>query len=684
MLKMERHNRGGMTGLLTSLRHFFSGRHNAVLEDALNSFDMALIFFNLDGTLRTANCRACELIPQLCGGEGNSSWKCCRYDGRPVTHHMSSCLPSQIRTFQDFISYVYDNSIDEKDQSGLFIETKSGGAAFREIIALPDGLFYLVRAIPQGSKGTIVELSDISDLKARADHLYKIGQENRILNEAIQTSLKGIFIAENRTEAQQLLFCNLAMNDLLGFDCQDFIGKNLDEFLFQVFPDDCGKLDDVLYKAASKGHVWGMRLDADGNLVWLELTLLRSGQDDNLLVGFLSDETQTKMQENRLLQTQKLEAIGQLAGGVAHDFNNILAIMEGYARMSESAWKRGEDISPHLNKIYQAVQRGSGLTRQLLLFGKHRVGEGRTIDLGSQVRETQTLLSPLMGAQIRLDILSDGGPHYIKATPDSISQIVMNLSINARDAMPKGGKLTIEVQESVRDYGRKGSMLLVSDTGIGISPEIISKIFDPFFTTKEQGKGSGLGLSMVYGLVQQLKGELNVESGIGEGSTFSIWFPESDNIPESAQSANNASGFSEGDALAGKTVVLAEDEPDLLEIMKTTLEGFGMNVLKAANGNEALEVQDEYEGKIDFLLTDMVMPELGGLQLAELFHEVRPDTHVVFMSGYPVRGEIADIELPDDAVFLAKPVKHENLKKIMQQVALRQKVQSVSGVVWEV
>ncbi len=669
-----------MPAWLKAVGQYFTHQEEPLLEDALNSLEMALIYFNTDGTLRTANCRACLLIPELGSSEIRRKNRCSNCP------ELFQSIPRerQIKTFEEFIAYIFDNSLEAQEQGGLFLgNDRPASTIFREIIRLDDGSFYLVRAVPQKEKGIIVDLTDISVIKSRSDHLLKLDQENKILTEAIQTSRKGIFIADNKSPDQKLIFANQAMGTLLRLDCNKYLGRSLLELLEDGFPNELEQLLDNI-KNNNKSPVWSSRHNVDGELVWLELFLFRSGQEGNLLIGFIADQTQSKLQEQRLHQTQKLEAIGHLAGGIAHDFNNILAIIEGYARIAESTWKRNEDISMHLQKIYQAVQRGSGLTKQLLTFGKHRVGEDQTIDLCAQIREVQTLLEPLLGIKVNLHVITEKGEHYIKATPDIVSQIVMNLSINARDAMPDGGTITIEVSFLHRDDRGNGILLRIADTGTGMTKEVMERMFDPFFTTKEQGKGTGLGLSMVYGLVQQMKGEMFVDSELGNGTIFSLWFPEAvaPSAEEIARFERKVSKQNDGD-LKGKTVVLAEDEPDLLEIMKETLEGLGMVVLKAANGNEALEVQDGYDGEIDFLLTDMVMPKLDGLKLAELFHEVRPETHVVFMSGYPVRGEISNIDLPEDAVFLAKPIMQENLKKVMEQVAQGKHVQAASGVVWE-
>ncbi|MDY0030271.1 MAG: ATP-binding protein [Pseudobdellovibrionaceae bacterium] len=662
------------------LKSFIKGilpRRQDILEEALNSLELALIYFDRNGDLLTANCRACELIPQLAGKKEDRTQECrdCKIIG--MCQRQSQ---EKIKNYRELVSYIFDNSLDAQEQAGLLLEsTNPRMAVFHEIISPKDGAFYIVRVIPQSSKGIIVELTDISTIKYRSDHLFKLNRENRILTEAIQTSRKGIFILENDTEEKRLIFANQAVANLLDIKIDDYIGGSGEVFMRRAFDAEWNNLQQVINGKIHKCSVWH-HIPKENEDKWLELYFYKSGQEGNLLIGFLANQTQAKLQEDRLRQTQKLEAIGQLAGGVAHDFNNILAIIEGYGCMAQTAARRGESIESHLTKILQATQRGSGLTRQLLTFGKHRVGETRTINLSDHIQEIKTLLMPLLGVNVSLEIKCDQNSHFIRATTDIISQIVMNLSINARDAMPDGGSITISLETLNREDRGNGSLLRISDTGTGMSRDIMERMFDPFFTTKEQGKGTGLGLSMVYGLVQQINADMNVDSEIGKGTSFSIWFPESDAAPEINSKENREDATAQ---LLGKTVIVAEDEPELLELMQATLEGFGMKVMKAANGNEALELQDEYDGEIDFLLTDMVMPQLGGLELAELFKEVRPDTHIVFMSGYPVRGEISEIDLPDDVVFLAKPIMQENLKKIMEQTALGNPIQAAAGVVWE-
>lgn len=631
-----------------------------ILGHGPESLDLSLVFFNQHGDLVAVNERARHILPQL----------------KPKNAKSQACIET-IDSLKSFITFVFDHSIDPHMQTHLFWEKEGRYTTiFREIIQLQNNQFYIIRAIPQKNGSTLVDMTDITDIKQNADHLFYLGQHNKILAEAIQTSRDGIFIADNTQAVRKILFVNQSLSLLLNRDCEELIGHSSSIIFSQEFPKEFDEIQDIL-KSKSNGTIWSFRDRKSSGKIWLEMHLITCGVNGNLLIGFLADRTQERQQQDRLRQTQRLEAIGQLVGGIAHDFNNILAIIEGYAHMAQSSIKRGEDITPKLEKILQATQRGSGLTRQLLTFGKHRIAEHKTIDICSVVRDVEGLLHPLLGVSIKLIMDVDKGPIYIKATSDIITQIVMNLCINARDAMKDdGGEIHLTVIRSKNRDDAEGCYLMIADAGCGMSREVMDKIFDPFFTTKEQGKGTGLGLSMVYGLVQQLKGEIMVDSTPKLGTCFSIWIPQSQDQPE--KSDHFISGLDQGEILRGKTVVVAEDEPDLLEIIQNMLEEFGMHVLTAHNGNEALEVQDNYDGEIDFLLTDMVMPELDGLRLAELFHEIRPHAHVVFMSGYPVRGEISTIDLPEDAVFMAKPIIKENLKTIMENIYRGQSTQAQS------
>jgi two-component system, cell cycle sensor histidine kinase and response regulator CckA len=268
-------------------------------------------------------------------------------------------------------------------------------------------------------------------------------------------------------------------------------------------------------------------------------------------------------------------------------------------------------------------------------------------------------LLPLMNASIQVLIHAEKNI-CVEIAPDNIAQILMNLCINARDAMPTGGNIIIEVKQE-----KTQAVIRVVDTGMGIPEEIQNKIFDPFFTTKDPGKGTGLGLSLVYGLVKGMNGEIHVESKRGIGTIFSISLPTTNKEPDVYSFVENEDGTIQ---LQGITALIAEDEPELLNLISGMLEEMGAKVLRAQNGNEALLLQEDYEGDIDFLLTDVVMPELNGVKLAELFIACRPESKVMFMSGYPAHGPMAPVQIPDGVMLMPKPIDYSKLSKIITKI----------------
>lgn len=610
-------------------------------KDIFNSLDTGIILFDESGLMKDANLTALRILPHL---------------------------KDNLSKYNDFIGFIFDHSIESHHQPQLLNSKthKAGYEAFHEIIQTDDDEYYVVHMMYRDSdsrKDLIVEMFNVSQIKKREDDILLLDKDKRFLTKAIQSSEKGIFVAENK-ENKAIIFANQQMNTFFKNGKTGWLNKGVEDFLSNQFSKDWQDIQKVLDQSG-QGYFWCVIEKNNDERQWLRLHLFveNSDNDESSIIGFISDETKNKMQENQLLQNQKLEAIGKLAGGIAHDFNNILSIVEGYIRLSETALKRGEPIEDNLNRIKLAVTRGSGLTKQLLTFGKHRVKENEFIDVCAQIKEIEVFLKPLLGADIILKIDVMDTPCFVKSNTDSISQIVMNLVINSRDAMHEGGEILVRVSDIFKDSCTY-VVLEVKDTGEGIPHHIISKIFDPFFTTKEQGKGTGLGLSMVYGIVQELKGTIRVSSEIGKGTIFHIEIPMAqDNSLIEFEDRKIVSSSS----LQGKTILVAEDEVDLLTIMGMTLKDFGMNVITAKNGDEALLIQDDYDGTIDFLLTDMIMPECGGLKLAELVKEVRPETHILFMSGYPTRGDIANFNLPKDSIFMAKPVKPDILRDYLVQ-----------------
>lgn len=362
------------------------------------------------------------------------------------------------------------------------------------------------------------------------------------------------------------------------------------------------------------------------------------------------------------VQQQKLLALGQLAGGMAHDFNNILSIIEGYARMLQRHCSEDSFATEKLAHIQMATRRGAGLTKQLLTFGRQNIRADQTCDLAAVVRENEILLHPLLSPRIQLTVLTPDTPVTVTCDPDTISQVLINLATNARDAIREEGKVRIEVIAT-----ETKAFLLVTDDGAGIEHTILPKIFDPFFTTKEQGKGTGLGLSMIAGEMQRLGGGIHVESTPGSGTCFTLEFPLTTTAVDTKRDALFAADQS---LLQQKTILVVDDEEEFLPVIEDDLTRMGLKVLKAANADRAMVLQAHYQDSIDLLLTDVVMPGMSGLKLAEAFAQARPEAGIVFMTGYPARGETAqtrDLAFPENALILPKPLALEQVSATLQK-----------------
>jgi CheY-like chemotaxis protein len=370
-----------------------------------------------------------------------------------------------------------------------------------------------------------------------------------------------------------------------------------------------------------------------------------------------------------------MEAIGRLAGGVAHDFNNLLTVISGYNEMTIDALGDGHASQPELEEIRKATDRASGLTRQLLAFSRQQVLEAKVLDLNTVVASMDNLLRRLLGEDI--EFVSHLGHNLgsVTADPGQIGQVIMNLAVNARDAMMgmKGGRISLETANVKLDAGyarqhlsfKPGSyvMLAVSDTGAGMDQETLSHIFEPFFTTKPQGSGTGLGLSTVYGIVNQSGGCIWVYSEIGMGTTFKVYLPRVD------ARADEAGGRSQTTAQHGvETVLLVEDEDGVRALTRHVLKKSGYTVLEARDGEEALALSEQNAGKIDLLLTDVVLQNMSGREIAEQIIEVCPRIRVLYMSGYTDDAVLRHGVLAADTFFLQKPFSTEGLARKVRGV----------------
>jgi PAS domain S-box-containing protein len=414
---------------------------------------------------------------------------------------------------------------------------------------------------------------------------------------------------------------------------------------------------------------------ADGREFPVELTVTRAGTEErpafNAYIRDLTTQKQAEAArsnlEAQLQQSQKMEAIGRLAGGVAHDFNNMLTVISGRALMLLSRLNPGEPMHRDVELIQKTSQRAVALTSQLLAFSRKQVIQPRVLELGPLMAELGPMLQRMIGEDVELSVLPTEGTGRVKVDPSQMQQVVMNLAVNARDAMPRGGRITIGVRDvEVREAVTLGHATLaagryvaltVSDSGTGMSRETAAHIFEPFFTTKEQGKGTGLGLSTVYGIVEQSHGRIQVESELGHGTTFTIYLPRVQEPVPSGPAADAGRRL----RTTARTVLVVDDEPEVLELATEILRGVGYRVLQAVDGSSAVEVVRRHDGEIHLLVTDMVMPGMSGRDLAERLRALKSTLPVLYISGYVQDASARAALASEYSAFVAKPFTPELL-----------------------
>lgn len=380
--------------------------------------------------------------------------------------------------------------------------------------------------------------------------------------------------------------------------------------------------------------------------------------------------------QDQLLQSQKMEAVGRLAGGIAHDFNNLLTVILGYNEMLRDRLPLDAAALEYADEVRLAAERASALTYQLLAFSRRQVAVPRVVDLNEIVQGFDKMLRRIIGEDIQLEARLSPGIPAVKVDPSHIDQLIMNLAVNSRDAMPGGGKLTIETaavelsaEYADRHIGVEAGhyvMLAVSDTGSGMDAATRARLFEPFFTTKEKGKGTGLGLSIVYGIVKQNGGEILVYSEPGLGTAFKIYLPA---VIGAAETMLRESKDGDGDAApATETVLLVEDDPQVRSLTRTMLARLGYTVLEAESADQALGIVSAHEGPLDLLLTDVVMPRMSGTDLARHLQTVRPGARVLYMSGYTANGVADQGMLAADTPFIQKPFTSAGLDRKVREV----------------
>jgi len=507
----------------------------------------------------------------------------------------------------------------------------------------------------------------------------RLTQTRLRLTTAIEQTAESVVITSPRGIIE---YVSPAFERITGYAPAEALGQHL-ETLLKSGPDDTDVYR-TMWKSVQAGQVWQGQLKSkrkDGAIGTQDvITSPVRGTDDKIIefVVVMRDVTQQLQLEEQYRQAQKMEAIGLLAGGVAHDFNNLLTAINGYAEMLEFEYPSDdEEYQQLVSNIRHTGKRATSLVRQLLTFSSKQVIEPRILNANKIVTGLEKMLTRLIGEHIEVQVNLSPNLWPVRIDPNQLEQIIVNLAINAQDAMVDGGRLTIQTTNEYLDENVTTDhlgvtpgdyvMLAISDTGVGISRETLKHIFEPFFTTKETGKGTGLGLSTVYGIVQQSGGHIWVYSEPGQGTTFKIYLPRvsqtttSDKLDHEAVKRTFLPRGTE-------TILLVEDEVAVRTLALRVLKRQGYTVLDAANGVEALEVVDRHQGQINLLLTDTVMPKMGGQELAQKFKEIQPQTRVLFTSGYSDKNQEIDKLVKSGVGFIQKPFSAVGLAQKVREI----------------
>jgi PAS domain S-box-containing protein len=525
----------------------------------------------------------------------------------------------------------------------------------------------------------VVILSDITERKRAEDALKESEEKYRTILEHIEDGYFEVDIAGNLT------FFNDSLCRMLGYTKDEMIGMNNRTYTDQENAKKLYEAFNKVYRTGEpiKGFGWEV-VAKDGTKLFGEVSVSLITDSRGKPTGFRgiardvserkrAEEEKATLQEE-LRQSQKMEAIGGLAGGIAHDFNNLLTVISGNCQLSLLELKEGDSLKGNIEEIKAAADRATSLIRQLLAFSRRQVLDMKVLDLNIIIRDLEKMLRRVIGEDVELvtSLADDLGT--IKTDRGWIEQVIMNLAVNARDAMPSGGKLIIETNNTELDepYVRshvaikpgRYVKLCVNDTGVGMTSEVKEHLFEPFYTTKKKGKGTGLGLSTVYGIVKQSGGCISVYSEPGLGTAFNIYLPRMD------ESFEDVSKKVTRDELpgAGETILVVEDEEDVRRLTVRILERKGYRVLQASSGNDALLLSKERKEPIDMVLTDVVMPGMNGRQLADQLIRLRPKMKVLYMSGYTDNAVFHHGVLEEGVNYIQKPFTVDGLMKKMREV----------------
>ena len=579
---------------------------------------------------------------------------------------------------EDFYGCVYPADLD--CVRSAVEETLATGRSYQieHRIARPDGTIRFVKENAELVKDAQDEptrlVGTVLDITALKEAELALQRSEQLFRSLIEHAQDLIALVDIEGE---LLFLSPSLPQLLGYEPEQLLKASVFDF---IHPEDTASVREALGRAlAEKSRPTPVEFrirHADGTWRTMESIGKKLENDDARIVIVVNsrDISERKRLEEQLRQSQKMEAIGQLAGGVAHDFNNLLTIIHGYASFLITPRNLGELETRAVREIELAAKRATDLTRQLLLFGRKQVIRLRDLDLNDVVTNMVKMLHRVLGENIKLQMELGASLPLVKADVGMMEQVLLNLGINSRDAMPNGGRLVVRThaEENEEDPGQQSTELLrslricltVTDTGWGIAPEHLPRIFEPFFTTKEVGKGTGLGLATVHGIIQQHQGSVHVESQVGQGTTVRVCLPAvlTKSTPElSGEAPEVVTGGNE-------TILLVEDEPEVRGLARLALERYGYRVLEAADGPEAVQVWKDHQDTIQLLMTDMIMPGgMTGRDLADRLQSEAKDLKVIYASGYSADGLGAGMVWADEDIFIQKPFRPHELGKAVRE-----------------
>ncbi len=563
------------------------------------------------------------------------------------------------------VAQMVEQAFEGQPQTFEFWGKRKNGEIFPKEVRIFKGSFF-------GEDVVVAMAQDITERKKAEEQL-------RILSLTVNQSPIAVFILDNK---EKIIYVNQTFSRMTGFALSEVAGKTPD---FLIENPSSGSQYEQMWSILHQGEVWQgeiLGVKKDGQAYWANITggpLLNEKGKVSHYIGFIIDLTDRKRLEEQFRHAQKMEAVGRLAGGIAHDFNNLLTVIIGYSELLLAKLSEKDAIYSKIKQIDHAGRRAEALTRQLLAFSRKQIMQPRVINLNELIVNLEKMLHRLISEDIQLVLNLNHPLDLIKADPGQIEQVILNLSINARDAMPDGGVLRIESKNryldekfcSTHEDAVPGHyvMLSITDSGVGMDEKIQLRIFEPFFTTKEQGRGTGLGLSMVYGIIKQSQGWIWVKSKPGQGTTFDIYFPRVlQESPETIELSDEVT------ALHGQeTILLVEDEDVLRDLAVESLEHFGYQVLTAANGEEALEICSGIQKHPDLVLTDVVMPKMSGKKLVDNLVERYGPLCVLYMSGYTEDSIVRHGILNPHTDFIQKPFDPLHLAKKVREVLDKRK-----------